>query len=71
MTKLEVDFDRALLLLTVVEKALAHPKLRPIVDTASAELDEMCKPEEEPASKVVEVEEPEPKEDKPVVGRRL
>lgn len=71
MAKLDLDFDRALLLLTVVEKALGHPKLRPIVDAASAELDEMCKPEEkEPAPKIVEVE-TEPKEDKPVVGRRL
>ncbi len=37
----EIDFDRAYILLTVVEKALGHPKLKPIVDAASAELEAM------------------------------
>lgn len=43
----EIDFDRAYVLLTVVEKALGHPKLKPIVDAASAELEAMIvQPEE-------------------------
>lgn len=33
-----VDYDRTLLLLSVVEKALGHPQLRPIVDLAQLEL---------------------------------
>ena len=37
----DLNFDRALLLLTVVEKSLGHPKLRPIVNAATAELEEL------------------------------
>ncbi len=37
----EIDFDRAFLLLSVVEKAIGHPKLKPLLDAASAELDAM------------------------------
>lgn len=35
---MSVNYERALLLLSVVEKALGHPQLRPIVDLAQLEL---------------------------------
>lgn len=38
-----VDYDRTLLLLSVVEKALGHPQLRPIVDLAQLELANVTK----------------------------
>ena len=37
---MDINYDRALLLLTVTEKALGHPKLRPIVNAATAELED-------------------------------
>lgn len=52
---MDIDFDRALLLLTVVEKSLGHPKLRPIVAAASDELEAMiAPPKEETEQKIVE-----------------
>ncbi len=51
----EIDFDRAYVLLTVVEKALGHPKLKPIVDAASAELEAMiAQPETEQVEEEVD-----------------
>lgn len=38
-----VDYDRTLLLLSVVEKALGHPQLRPIADLAQLELTAVTK----------------------------
>lgn len=36
---MSVAYDRVLLLLSIVEKSLQHPKLRPIVNAATAELE--------------------------------
>lgn len=50
----ELDFDRILVLLNVVEKSMGHPNLNLIQHTAMAELQDICAPEEEP----VPVDEP-------------
>jgi len=84
---MSVDYDRALLLLSVVEKALGHPQLRPIVDLAQLELAsvtkdaaqavkdvraEEAKKAEQVKPKLAEPEENEDEDKKPApVGRRL
>lgn len=39
-----IDFDKAHNLLQVFEKAMGHPKLKPLADAAMAELESMLKP---------------------------
>jgi hypothetical protein len=54
-----MDYDKILQLLLVHEKASGHPKLKVIVDTAMAELEDLCHPEvkaEDPES--IPVDEP-------------
>ncbi len=36
-----MDWNHALTLLMVIEKAIGHPKLKPLVDAAAAELEAM------------------------------
>jgi len=66
----KMDFERALLLLNVTEKALQHPNLRPIVHEAAVELEAMAnRPSKEVVKEepIVEGETPAPAP----VGRRL
>lgn len=69
-----MDFERALLMLNVIDKALGHPQLRPLIAAASDELNAMIEPpKEEPVEPVPEPVDPQPEADgsAPKVGRRL
>lgn len=65
-----MDFERAAMLLHVVEKSFQHPKLKHIHDAAMKELEAM-KVEDRPEPRIhTEPEEPEPEELEPQGIRR-
>lgn len=42
MTQTKIDLERVLLLLSIVEKSVDHPNLKPLVGLVGAEVTEIC-----------------------------